>query len=34
MGKYEDFLSQKTHLGTYDGFDPVYMPDSIFDFQA
>lgn len=33
MSKYEDFLSQKTHLGTYDGFDPVFMPDDIFDFQ-
>lgn len=33
MGKYEDFLSKKTHLDSYDGFDPIYMPDQLFDFQ-
>lgn len=33
MGKYEDFLASKTHLGSYDGFDPIHMPDQLFDFQ-
>ena len=31
--KYEEFLDKKTQLGTQDGFDPVYMPDCLFDFQ-
>jgi hypothetical protein len=30
---YETFLNKKTQLGTYDGFDPIYMPDCLFDFQ-
>lgn len=34
MQNYQDFLALKTHLGTDDGFDPVYMPDDIFDFQT
>jgi hypothetical protein len=31
--EYEEFLDKKTQLGTQDGFDPVYMPDCLFDFQ-
>jgi hypothetical protein len=30
---YEDFLKNKMQLGTNDGFDPVWMPDFLFDFQ-
>jgi hypothetical protein len=30
---YAEFLKGKTHLGTYDGFDPVFMPDYLYDFQ-
>jgi hypothetical protein len=31
--KYEDFLEQKSQLGGDYGFDPVWMPDQLFDFQ-
>ena len=30
---YKDFLDQKTHQGAAHGFDPVFMPDQLFDFQ-
>lgn len=30
---YTDFLAEKTHVGTNDGFAPVWMPDFLFDFQ-
>lgn len=30
---YEDFLSNKSHLSGNFGFDPVYIPDYLFDFQ-
>ena len=30
---YKDFLDQKTHEGATHGFDPVFMPDQLFDFQ-
>lgn len=30
---YEDFLFAKLHTGLDYGFDPVWMPDSLFDFQ-
>lgn len=30
---YEDFLFAKLHTGLNYGFDPVWMPDSLFDFQ-
>jgi hypothetical protein len=33
MGAYEDFLQRKLHEGAEHGFDPVFMPDSLFDFQ-
>ena len=30
---YADFLGAKSQLGTFDGFDPPFLPDSLFDFQ-
>lgn len=30
---YSEFLERKTQLGTFDGFEPVFMPDFLFDFQ-
>ena len=30
---YDEFLNSKTHLGGEFGFDPVFMPDALFDFQ-
>ncbi|MDP2652077.1 MAG: DEAD/DEAH box helicase [bacterium] len=30
---YDDFLDAKRQLGGNNGFDPVYMPDFLFDFQ-
>lgn len=33
MSEYMDFLARKAQLGTDDGFDPVWMPDFLFDFQ-
>lgn len=30
---YADFLDRKTHLGGDHGFDPTWMPESLFDFQ-
>lgn len=31
---YEEFLNMKAQLGTKDGFDPIFMPDFLFDFQG
>lgn len=31
--KYEDFLESKAQGGEFAGFDPVFMPDSLYDFQ-
>ena len=31
--KYEDFIERKTQVGADHGFDPVWMPDQLFDFQ-
>jgi len=31
--EYQEFLNNKSHLGTFDGFDPIFMPDFLFDFQ-
>jgi hypothetical protein len=33
MNNYGDFLEAKIHYGAEDGFDPVWMPDMLFDFQ-
>lgn len=30
---YEDFIDRKTQLGESSGFDPVWMPEFLFDFQ-
>ena len=30
---YEDYINQKSQLATMAGFDPVFMPDFLFDFQ-
>jgi len=30
---YNDFLERKTQLGGEHGFDPIWMPDQLFDFQ-
>jgi len=30
---YDDFLNLKTHTGAAHGFDPVFMPSQLFDFQ-
>ena len=30
---YQEFLRNKSQLGTDDGFEPVFMPDYLFDFQ-
>jgi hypothetical protein len=30
---YDEFLSRKTQVGCDHGFDPVFMPDKLFDFQ-
>ena len=32
--EYADFLDRKAQIGTKDGFEPVWMPDCLFDFQA
>lgn len=31
---YQDFLDQKTHEGAAHGFDPIWMPPQLFDFQV
>lgn len=33
MKAYQEFIQRKSQIGTYDGFDPVFMPDFLFDFQ-
>lgn len=33
LGDYEAFLQAKAQMGTRDGFEPVWMPDFLFDFQ-
>ena len=30
---YQDFLKNKSHVSGDDGFDPLWMPDFLFDFQ-
>ena len=32
--KYEDFIYSKSQSNTGNGFKPVFMPDTLFDFQA
>lgn len=33
MNDYQQFLERKSQLGTGSGFEPVWMPDFLFDFQ-
>jgi len=33
MSGYLDFIEQKKHLNSMDGFEPVFMPDWLFDYQ-
>lgn len=33
MTSYEQFLNRKTQVGCDHGFDPIWMPDKLFDFQ-
>jgi hypothetical protein len=33
MSDYANFLMAKSQIGTKDGFEPVWMPDYLFDFQ-
>lgn len=33
MTEYEQFLTKKTQLGSFDGFEPLWIPDWLFDFQ-
>lgn len=33
VGAYAEFLDRKTHSHDGDGFDPVWLPDALFDFQ-
>jgi hypothetical protein len=32
--RYEDFLARKAQLGSMDGFDPIFSPSGLFDFQT
>lgn len=34
VGEYLKFLDRKTQGGADSGFDPIWMPDFLFDFQA
>lgn len=33
LSSYHDFLQRKSQLDTYSGFDPLWIPDFLFDFQ-
>jgi hypothetical protein len=33
MMDYQEFLAQKSHITTNDGFEPLWIPDFLFDFQ-
>lgn len=33
MLTYNEFIQAKSHVGTYDGFNPVWIPDFLYDFQ-
>lgn len=32
--KYEDFIKKKSQLDCGDGFEPIYLPQSLFEFQS
>jgi|688.fasta_scaffold03631_14 hypothetical protein len=31
--EYEDFIDNKRHISGFHGFEPIYLPDCLFDFQ-
>lgn len=31
--EYSEFIDRKSHLGSMDGFDPLWIPDFLYDFQ-
>ena len=33
MSDYQEFITSKLHEGANQGFDPIFMPDQLFDFQ-
>jgi hypothetical protein len=33
MNTYQEFLETKTQLGSQDGFEPLWLPDFLYDFQ-
>lgn len=33
VAEYQNFINRKTHYGKDAGFDPIWMPDWLFDFQ-
>ena len=33
MPDYQKFIESKSHISTNDGFDPIWIPDFLFDFQ-
>jgi hypothetical protein len=33
MSSYQEFLESKAQAGADHGFEPVWMPDMLFDFQ-
>ncbi len=30
---YDEFLTRKSQVGTASGFEPIWMPEFLFDFQ-
>lgn len=34
MSDYEEFLASKAQLGTFDGFEPIWIPEFLFGFQV
>ena len=33
FGKYKEFLESRAQYNSGDGFDPIWMPEFLFDFQ-
>lgn len=34
VDRYQEFIERKSQINTKDGFDPVFLPDFLYDFQA
>ena len=34
MTEYQEFLRGKSQIGTYSGFEPIFMPSQLMPFQA